>query len=60
MVWLETKKVFIVLIGALLNAIAMNFFSYRLMYMQAVLQEWHSFFQAFWVISDQQGYCCSF
>lgn len=26
MVWLETKKVFIVLIGAILNAIAMNFF----------------------------------
>lgn len=26
MVWLETKKVFIVLIGAVLNAIAMNFF----------------------------------
>ncbi|CAM3773492.1 YitT family protein [Cytobacillus oceanisediminis] len=26
MVWLETKKVFVVLIGAVLNAIAMNFF----------------------------------
>jgi uncharacterized membrane-anchored protein YitT (DUF2179 family) len=26
MIWLETKKIFVVLIGALLNAIAMNFF----------------------------------
>lgn len=41
----EMKKIIIVVVGALLNAIAMNFFLYRQTYMQAALQEWPSYYQ---------------